>query len=278
MLAVVEQSPRAVAAQDRQAWLGMFSQLAVIEDPVGSAPHISGIFDPVSGRRGDDALRRFYNTFIEGNRIEFVIANDIVVGNKVLRDLALKLEVNGMQATVPMHLVYELVFEQKELKVQRLSAHWEFFPMSRQMMNSNLWGMLAYSKKLIQQLGFSGVMGFMRAARSVGEQGKQAVADFIAASNANQLSALEDLFDPQCSGIVFEGDSALMSLPDFGLLDTQLTTSKLIAAGNRVSCSLQMERDGRVQAGAGLFEFNWKTRKLDKVRFFFEPVDAMQSK
>jgi hypothetical protein len=268
MLTAVEQSPRAVAAGDKEAWLDMFSELAVIEDPVGSAPHISGIFDARSGRRGNAALVRFYNTFIDGNRIEFLVDKDYVVGNQVLRDLALKLEVNGMQATVPMHLLYELVSEQGELKVRRLSAHWEFFPMSRQMMSSNIGGMLGYSRRLIKELGFSGVSGFLRAVRSVGETGKQTVLRFVAANNARQIAEIDKLFDCEAQGIAFPTDSAFVTPQQF--LDEQihLTATKLIAAGNRVSCSLELRQGEEIRPGAALFEFDWKTKKLDKLQIF----------
>ena len=269
MIAAVEQSPMAVAAGDKEAWLRMFSELAVIEDPVGSAAHVSGVFDVKSGRRSNDVLSRFYDAFIEGNRIEFLIDQDYVVGNRVLRDLALKLEVNGMQATVPMHLMYELVLEKAEFKVQRLSAHWEFFPMSRQMMSSNKGGMLGYSRRLLKELGFTGVMGFMRAVRSVGETGKQTVIQFVGANNSSQLSAIESLFDTKARGITSPADSSFVTPRQFLSQELQLTASKLISAGNRVSCSLQIQRGEELSSGAALFEFNWKTRKLDSVSLFY---------
>jgi hypothetical protein len=268
MLTAVEQSPRAVAAGDKEAWLDMFSELAVIEDPVGSAPHISSIFDAKSGRRGNDALSRFYNTFIAGNRIEFLTDKDYVAGNKVLRDLALRLEVNGMQATVPMHLLYELVSEQDELKVQRLSAHWEFLPISRQMVSSNVGGMLGYSQRLLKGLGFWGVMGFLRALRSVGATGKQTVARFVAANNSRQLVEIQQLFASRAQGIAFPADSVFITPQQFIDKKIQLTASKLIAAGNRVSCSLELRQGEEIRAGAALFEFDWKTRKLDKLQIF----------
>ena len=269
MIAAVAQSPRAVAAGDKAAWLSMFSELAVIEDPVGSAAHISGVFDAKSGRCSNDVLSRFYDTFIEGNRIEFLTDKDYVVGNKVLRDIALKLEVNGMQATVPMHLMYELVMEQAEIKVQRLSAHWEFFPMSRQMMSSNVGGMLGYSLRLLKGLGFTGVIGFMRAVRSVGEAGKQSALQFVRANNSRQPKEVESLFDTNARGITSPVDGSFVTPRQFLSQELQLTASKLISAGNRVSCSLQIQRGEELISGAALFEFNWKTRKLDSVRFFY---------
>jgi len=269
MIAAVEQSPRAVAAGDKDAWLSMFSELAVIEDPVGSAAHISAVFDGKSGRRRNDALSRFYDAFIEGNRIEFITDKDYFLGNKVLRDLALKLEVNGMQATVPMHLVYDLVLEKAEIRVQRLSAHWEFFPMSRQMMSSNVGGMLGYSRRLLKVLGFSGVMGFVRAVRSVGESGKQTVFQFVGANNSRQPGEFENLFDTQARGIVSPDDCSFVTPREFLSREMKLTASKLISAGSLVSCSLQIQRGEKLSSGAALFEFNWKTRKLDSVSFFY---------
>ena len=272
MLAVVEQSPRAVAAGDKQAWLAMFSELAIIEDPVGSAPHISSIYDVKSGRRNNDVLSRFYDAFIQGNRIEFILEQDFVVGNKVLRDLALRLEVNGMQAMVPMHILYELVSERGELKIQRLAAHWEFYPMSLQMMKSNIKGMLGYSNRLTRGLGFSGIMGFMRAVRSVGDKGKASVQEFVESNNSTHSGGLESLFD--YGAVLYFGDGASESPEEFLSRKLDLTASKLIAAGNCVSCSLQIQEGTHVYPAAALFEFNWRSRKIDNVRFFSNPVDA----
>lgn len=270
MLEAVEQSPIAVAAQDRDGWLEMFARIAIIEDPVGSAPHISGIYDRVAGRRGDDALCRFYDTFIDGNHIEFLVEKDYVMGNKVLRDLALKLQVNGMQATVPMHLLYELIAERGELKVQRLAAHWEFLPMTRQMLGSNWRGMLGYANRLIRRLGIAGVLGFSKAMRSVGGNGKALVAAFIEANNAQNLTGLEALFDPRARGIAFADDEEPRPPSQFLHKGVHLSASKLLSAGNRVSCSLQIEQSGHRRSGAALFEFNWKTRKIDSVQCFVE--------
>ena len=44
-LALVERSPKAVAAHDKAGWLAIFAEYNIVEDPVGSRPHISGIYD-----------------------------------------------------------------------------------------------------------------------------------------------------------------------------------------------------------------------------------------
>jgi hypothetical protein len=49
----VMKSPAAVAAHDKAAWLSIFAELSVVEDPVGSKPHINGAFDARSGPRAN---------------------------------------------------------------------------------------------------------------------------------------------------------------------------------------------------------------------------------
>jgi len=50
----------AVRAGDRAAWLGLFEDDAVVEDPVGPSP-----LDPAGrGRRGRDEIARFYDEVI----------------------------------------------------------------------------------------------------------------------------------------------------------------------------------------------------------------------
>ncbi|MDX1734279.1 MAG: hypothetical protein R3228_07925 [Halioglobus sp.] len=266
MLALVERSPAAVAAQDGEAWLSLFAQLAVIEDPVGSRPHIGGVFDARSGRRANDALARFYATFIEGNHIEFVRGSDHVMGNVVVRDLALQLEVAGMRATVPMHLMYELVFEDGALKIRSLQAHWEMLPVTVQMLRSRPAGMLAYSAKLLRGLGLSGVLGFARALRSVGNGGKQRLLRFIEVANAG--GSFDGMFDDAARGVRFPGSDGWVTPAALGELGVNMTPNKLIAAGNRVSCSLQVGQAGQAgqtRAGVAIAEFNRRSGRLDNV-------------
>jgi hypothetical protein len=69
MLAAVERSPEAARAHDRAGWVGLFTDDARLEDPVGSYPH-----------RGRGAIARFYDTFIGPRDIAFRRNADIVVG------------------------------------------------------------------------------------------------------------------------------------------------------------------------------------------------------
>ncbi|WP_369027938.1 nuclear transport factor 2 family protein, partial [Nocardia farcinica] len=52
LLAAVQASPRAVAAHDRQTWVGLFTADATVRDPVGARPHT-----------GRAAIEKFFDTF-----------------------------------------------------------------------------------------------------------------------------------------------------------------------------------------------------------------------
>ena len=72
-------SMRAVEAGDRTAWLALFSEDAVVEDPIGVSP-----MDPIGhGHRGLEAIGAFYDSVIGPNQVSFVIERSHAVGNEV---------------------------------------------------------------------------------------------------------------------------------------------------------------------------------------------------
>ena len=77
-LRFVEGSPAAVGDHDKAAWLELFARYNIVEDPVGSRPHLSGVYDGRSRRRGSGPLARFWDTFIAPNQIRFQVDHDFV--------------------------------------------------------------------------------------------------------------------------------------------------------------------------------------------------------
>lgn len=78
--AAAARSIRAVDAGDKQSWLALFAEDAVVEDPVGP----SG-FDPEGrGHRGKAAIAEFWDKAIAGvDRFEFVIRDSHACGDEV---------------------------------------------------------------------------------------------------------------------------------------------------------------------------------------------------
>lgn len=73
-------SMEAVEAGDRDTWLALFADDAVVEDPIGPSA-----FDPDgAGHRGRDAIAAFYDTVIGPNEsVRFELSASYAGGNEV---------------------------------------------------------------------------------------------------------------------------------------------------------------------------------------------------
>ncbi|GAA4476291.1 hypothetical protein GCM10023094_15790 [Rhodococcus olei] len=195
LLTIVRNSPAAVAAHDKRAWLGLFARHHVVEDPVGGRPVLGGLFDARSGRRGDAPLSRFYDTFIAPNDIHFHLeAEDIVQGLHVVRDVTIETRMGGVTARAPMHLRYELTLDEGEPRIRRLAAHWEVAPMFAQVGGispAKLRVGATMGARMLRLQGVGGSLAFGRAVRSVGEPGKRAVRELVASAQRGDGAALE---------------------------------------------------------------------------------------
>jgi hypothetical protein len=267
----VLKSPEAVAAKDQQAWLDIFARYCLVEDPVGSAPHISGVFDRKMGRRGNGPLQRFHNTFIAPYEIIFHVDRDVVAGLLVVRDLTIEIRMSAKVVVhVPMHLVYELIEERGELKIFRLAAHWEMTPSVNQQMSygwASVTAGLLTGFRMLRFLGLGGTVGFMRAVKSVGEEGKRDVDAFIRFVNGGNSEGLLSLM-VDGSSVLLSGERVTVTqLVAAGL---SISTGKILSSGNYVSASCRATSiEGELQ-GVVFFEFNMKNKKICDVIFYLE--------
>lgn len=68
----------AVEAGDREAWLAIFTDDAVVEDPIGRSP-----LDPEGhGRRGKAAIAAFWDDVISSGHVTFAIRESYACGNE----------------------------------------------------------------------------------------------------------------------------------------------------------------------------------------------------
>lgn len=274
-LATVEMSPAAVAAHDKDAWVGIFAELSAIEDPVGSHPHVGGVFDPRSGRRGNAALGRFYDTFIAPNTIEFHVDRDIVCGSHVVRDLEIEITMApAVVIRVPMHLVYELCEEAGELRIRRLAAHWEMLPMIGRLMGlgPSAWSVgMALGRRLVGNLGLGGTAGFVSGMRTAGRSAKRAVADLADATRRGDAAAAAALFADRAAGIEAPYGRPAVAPERFvheGAI--RFTPGKVLVSGATVSASIEVDTDTGAHHGVGFFEFDRATRLLYRARLYWE--------
>ncbi len=262
-LALVEQSPQAVAAHDESAWMAIFANQNTVEDPVGSAPHHSNR----EGAAGFEPLHRFYQTFIAANKISFQVRQDIVCGLWVMRDLTITIEmVARFKIAVPMHLLYELEEQGGELKIRRLAAHWELRPMLGRQLKGGWRGLVAGTLagwRLLRYLGISGTIGFSQALSSVGEPGKQQVIELLASFNEQQLTSVANW---RCLVAAKESPELLTA--------AHLSVEKVLAAGLNVTASCQLQQNDQSFEGVMLVTFSKDHQRIETVLLMLDSTSA----
>lgn len=87
-----EASMAAVEAGDREAWLALFTDDAVVEDPIGPSP-----FDPEgTGHRGREAIAAFYDSVIGVNEsIRFSIRQSFLCGDEAANVGTIRINFSG---------------------------------------------------------------------------------------------------------------------------------------------------------------------------------------
>jgi len=272
-LALVERSPAAVAAKDKSAWLALFARYNLVEDPVGSAPQISGIYDRRTGYRSLARLSRFFDTFIAPNTIRFHVDRDVVCGLHVVRDLTIEITMSPtLVVRVPVHLLYELTVEGDALKIFRLAAHWELWPMLKQQAGSG-WPFVtvgcASATRLLWHMGITGMAGYMRALSSVGAAGKEQISRFVRYFNTGDTAALDSLFARHDIEIAFPHSGPRLSIVDCARQGGEMTFTKQLAAGNVVSTTLAYQRADQALDGVAIFELDQRSLRIVALSFYW---------
>jgi hypothetical protein len=118
---------RAVQAKTKEAWLDLFTDDAIIEDPVGVSP-----LDPDGkGHVGKAAIARFWDNNVAPNQIVLDIRHSYACGHEVANVGSITTTLpNGMKAVVEGVFVYRV---NDAGKLVSLRAFWEFDKMMASM-------------------------------------------------------------------------------------------------------------------------------------------------
>jgi steroid Delta-isomerase len=115
-----KQSMALTETKDRDGWLALFADDAVVEDPVGP----SG-FDPeAKGHRGKEAITAFYdNVIVMSEKIEFTIRDSYECGSEVANVGQIRITLPGNQVgIVPIVNIYKV---NEAGKLVSLRSFWE---------------------------------------------------------------------------------------------------------------------------------------------------------
>jgi len=119
---LARRSQLAVAAKDRSAWLGLFADDAVVQDPIGPSP-----LDPSgAGHRGAAAIAAFYDTVIAtAEQITFEIERSYLCGDEVADVGVIRTVLPGGRQVAVVHGVFTYR-SNGDGKLAALRAYWEF--------------------------------------------------------------------------------------------------------------------------------------------------------
>ncbi|HLN15829.1 MAG TPA: nuclear transport factor 2 family protein [Acidimicrobiales bacterium] len=115
-------SMAAVEAKDREAWLALFADDGVVEDPIGPSP-----FDPeAKGHRGREGIAAFYDNVIATNDgISFEIERSYLCGNECANVGIIRTVLTGGKHVAVVRGVYTYRSNGAG-KLAALRAFWEF--------------------------------------------------------------------------------------------------------------------------------------------------------
>ena len=118
---LARRSQAAAGVKDRETWLGLFADDAVVEDPVGPS-----LLDPTGkGHRGADAIAAFYDTVIgRVDRLAFEIERSYLCGDEIADVGAIHMDLPGGSTAVVRGV---FTYRSDGLgKIAALRAFWEF--------------------------------------------------------------------------------------------------------------------------------------------------------
>ena len=113
-------------AKDKQNWLNLFADDAVVQDPIGKSP-----LDPVGdGHKGKEAIEKFYDTVIANGNIEFNILESISCADECANFAQIVNVVDDVKIETKMIVIYRV---NSNDKIVSLRAFWDYQQMEDQL-------------------------------------------------------------------------------------------------------------------------------------------------
>ena len=112
-----------VHSKNREGWLGLYAEDAIIEDPIG----VSAIDPPGKGHRGPAAREAFWDNFIAPSSINVDILDSYAAGNEVANHAIITTTIdtgNGKALQQKVHGVFTYHVND-EGKLLSLRGYWE---------------------------------------------------------------------------------------------------------------------------------------------------------
>ena len=114
-------------AKDKQNWLDLFAEEAIVQDPIGKSP-----LDPIGdGHKGKEAIEKFYDTVIANGNIEFNILESIPCADECANFAQIVNIVGDVKIETQMIVIYRVSSNDK---IVSLRAFWDYKSMEEQLL------------------------------------------------------------------------------------------------------------------------------------------------
>ena len=114
-------------AKDKQKWLDLFAEDAIVQDPIGKSP-----LDPIGdGHKGKEAIEKFYDTVIANGNIEFNILESIPCADECANFAQIINVVGDVKIETTMIVIYRI---DSDDKIVSLRAFWDYKSMEEQIL------------------------------------------------------------------------------------------------------------------------------------------------
>ena len=266
LLRTAEASPEIAGRHDKDGWLALYADDAVVEDPVGTPASHKG---RRPGRLGDE-LGRFYEAFIAPSAIEIVSRRDIVSDAYVFRavDIHTANLKTGLKMVVPANLLYEIASRDGTLAIRRMQAHWEVSRMSRLLMGKGFVGartIAVMNWSMLRAFGPKWLMRYFQASQQgVGRKGRELVERLASEVGTDG----RDCFAPDA--IVELPGGAVASAREFLDGATAMEVRDLLASGQTVSGLAAIEWGARSRDTGFVAELDARADRVTRLRWFWE--------
>lgn len=267
LLSIAKASPEIAGQHDKERWLALYSDDAVLEDPVGTPASHRG---RRPGRFGDE-VGRFYEAFIAPSGIEMVRRRDIVSDMHVFRavDIHTTSLKTGLKMKVPANLLYEIgVAGHGRLVIRRMQAHWELSRMSRMLMSEGLRGLSTVAVmnwSMLRAFGPQWLAEYFKASqRGVGRKGKALVEQMAESVGHDGSQSFASAATIELPG------GARPSVVKFLEGCTTLEVRELLASGQTVSGLASLEWGGRPREAGFVAELDPDASEVRRLRLFWE--------
>jgi len=270
-LRTARMSPEIANRHDEAAWLALYTDDAVVEDPFGTPACQRGA--RTRGRGGRDDLERFYATVIAPASIHVEERLDVVVGDTVVRDVVLHVVLaGGGRASIPAFLEYDLDGSSDALRVRRMRAYWDARRNGRAMMAQGVRGKLTSLlsvARLVRHFGRDGTRRYVAGTkRGIRREGPEIVRGLVSALAAGDRAALQTLVTGDAI-LVLPG-AAPRPLSEAGPLDLEVAAP--ICSG--FTCVARCRRraaDGAYdREGVAFVEVDPSSKRVARLRLFWE--------